>query len=63
MSSFQTPADLVPNALKVAIENGYRHIDCAYFYDNEGPIGEALEKILKDGLVKREELFIVSKVS
>lgn len=41
-----------------ALENGYRHIDTAAFYFNEDIIGDA---ILKSG-VKREELFITSKL-
>lgn len=44
-----------------AISLGYRHIDTATLYDNELTIGEALSETYKSGL-KREELFITSKV-
>ena len=45
------------------MEAGYRHIDTAYNYQNEDAIGEVLQEFLKSGKVKREELFIVSKVT
>lgn len=56
-----------PERLKKAIvyaveECGYRHIDCAAVYGNEKVIGEALQTIFKNGKVKREELWITSKV-
>ena len=49
-------------ALRTAIEIGYRHIDCALFYGNEPEIGEALSDAVKAGDVNREELFITSKL-
>lgn len=46
-----------------ALEAGYRHIDTAYNYINEDAIGEVLNEWIQSGKVKREELFIVTKVS
>lgn len=48
----------VKAAVKAAIECGYRHIDCAWIYGNEGEVGEAI----KESGVPREELFLTSKL-
>ena len=52
----------VKKAIIKAIEIGYRHIDCAAIYGNEAEIGVALEECLASGLVKREDLWITSKL-
>jgi alcohol dehydrogenase (NADP+) len=44
------------------IKLGVRHIDCAWIYGNEGEIGGAIAEAIQQGLVKREELFITSKL-
>lgn len=59
---FQSSPDVVKQAITVAIDVGYRHIDTAAIYDNEKEIGDALQEAYKAGKVKREELFIVTKV-
>lgn len=48
----------VPAAIQGALDAGYRHFDCAHIYGNEAAIGEAFKK----ADVKREDLFITSKV-
>jgi alcohol dehydrogenase (NADP+) len=45
-----------------AIRGGYRLFDCASVYGNEDRIGAVFEDALASGVVKREDLFIISKV-
>ena len=52
-----------PAPFKHAIEFGYRHIDTALLYGNEKIIGKAINELMSAGKVKREQLFIVTKVS
>ncbi len=52
----------IANAVKEAISVGYRHIDCAAVYGNEHLIGESFRSVLDSGLIKREELWVTSKL-
>nr|XP_022301255.1 aldose reductase-related protein 2-like [Crassostrea virginica] len=62
LGTWQSPKEEVRTAVRTALEAGYRHIDTAYNYKNEDAIGEVLQEFLKSGKVKREELFIVTKL-
>lgn len=55
-------ADTVSAAVYGAISAGFRLIDCAAVYQNEDRIGAVLKRVFDDGIVKRDELFITSKV-
>ncbi|MCL2478970.1 MAG: aldo/keto reductase, partial [Treponema sp.] len=50
------------DAVAGAIRLGYRLFDCASVYGNEDQIGKVFEEAINSGTVKREELFITSKV-
>ncbi|CAK7900182.1 D-arabinose dehydrogenase [NAD(P)+] heavy chain [[Candida] anglica] len=60
------PPDGHPEAVKdqvlAAVKAGYRHIDTAWYYGSEKYIGQALQELFKEGVVKREDLWITTKV-
>lgn len=50
------------DATKDAVEVGFRHLDCAERYRNEEAVGAALKDLLAAGTVRREELFVTTKL-
>lgn len=50
--------------VRAIVDVGYRHIDTALYYENEDVIGEAIKEAMQksDGKVKREDLFVVTKI-
>ncbi|GAV88841.1 LOW QUALITY PROTEIN: Aldo_ket_red domain-containing protein, partial [Cephalotus follicularis] len=62
LGTWQAAPGVVGDAVATAIKVGYRHIDCAQAYRNEKEIGLVLKKLFDDGVVKREDLWITSKL-
>jgi D-arabinose 1-dehydrogenase len=57
--------DRVPptkDAVIAAVKAGYRHIDAAWIYQTENEVGAGLKELFDEGVVKREDLFITTKV-
>jgi len=55
------PVDTI-KATIAALEAGFRQLDSAERYRNEKEVGEAIQKVFKEGKIKREEVFIATKL-
>ncbi|CAH0390345.1 unnamed protein product [Bemisia tabaci] len=55
--------EVIHSVLDTALQAGYRLIDTATVYQNEEDIGLALEKLLPKYNLKREDIFITSKLA
>jgi alcohol dehydrogenase (NADP+) len=49
-------------AIKIALEVGFRLLDCAELYGNEDIVGTAMRKAFEAGIVRRQELFVTTKL-
>src|SRR6202048_615196 len=49
-------------ATTVALEAGFRQFDSAERYGNEKEVGEAMQEVFKEGKIKREDVFIATKL-
>ncbi|KAK2105481.1 Aldo-keto reductase 1 member C4 [Saguinus oedipus] len=58
----EVPRNRAVEAVKLAIEAGFRHIDSAHLYNNEEQVGLAIRSKIADGSVKREDIFYTSKL-
>src|SRR5271154_5762079 len=50
------------NATKAALEAGFRLLDTAERYRTEKEVGEAMQEVFKAGKIKREDVFVITKL-
>lgn len=62
LGTWKAKNGVVGTAVSSAIQNGYRHIDCASIYNNQKEIGEALKTNLAQKTLTRQELWVTSKL-
>ncbi|KAJ4459736.1 putative Aldose reductase B [Paratrimastix pyriformis] len=62
LGTWQSPSEEVRGAVVAAIEAGYRHIDTARVYKNEAAVGDGIQEAISRGLVRREDLFVTTKL-
>jgi alcohol dehydrogenase (NADP+) len=62
LGTWKSEPEDVYRAVRSALEVGYRHIDCAAIYQNEKEVGRALSDAFAAGEVKRDEVWITSKL-
>lgn len=61
LGTFQN-TESIENLVKEALKTGFRHIDTAAAYGNEADIGRALKWAFTEGIVKREDVYITTKL-
>jgi diketogulonate reductase-like aldo/keto reductase len=49
-------------ATRTALEVGFRHLDCAERYRNEGAVGDAMQDVFKAGKIARQDIFVTTKL-
>ncbi|BDD58158.1 H/ACA snoRNP pseudouridylase subunit [Monascus purpureus] len=62
LGTWQSAPGEVEKAVSHAIAVGYRHIDTAFCYQNEHEVGQGIKEALASGKVKREDLFVTTKL-
>jgi alcohol dehydrogenase (NADP+) len=62
LGTWKSERGQIAPAIDNALQIGYRHFDCAAIYGNEVEIGQALKKAIDAGSLKREDLWITSKL-
>ena len=62
LGTYSLHGDTCKNSVRAALESGVRLIDTASAYGNEEEIGEAIREAIEDGIVKREDIFVITKI-
>ena len=62
LGTYSLHGDECRNSVRSALESGVRLIDTASAYGNEEEIGEAIRQAIDDGIVEREDIFVITKI-
>ncbi|CEL92451.1 unnamed protein product [Vitrella brassicaformis CCMP3155] len=62
LGMWKAPKDVTSSVVYEAIKTGWRHLDCAADYGNEQEVGLGIKKALDEGICKREDLWITTKL-
>lgn len=62
LGTWKSSPGKVKEAVIAALQTGYKHIDCAAVYQNEKEVGEAFAETFKKGDIKRDEVWVTSKL-
>ena len=62
LGTWKLPKPQAPAVIREAVQLGYRHFDCACDYGNEAEVGAGLAVALQDGLCRRDDLWVTSKL-
>lgn len=62
LGTWKSEAGDCHRAVKEALRAGYRHVDGAWIYGNEEEVGRAIRESIADGVVRRDEVFLTSKL-
>lgn len=62
IGTWQSSTGQVQDAVYHALKVGYRHIDAALCYQNEKEVGKGIAQAIKEGIIKREDVFVTTKL-
>lgn len=62
LGTYSLHGDECINSVKSALESGVRLIDTASAYGNEKEVGQAIREAIDEGLIQREDVFVITKI-
>ncbi|KAK9717721.1 hypothetical protein K7432_006003 [Basidiobolus ranarum] len=62
LGTWKIPQSETAKVVENSIQNGYRLLDCACDYGNEVEVGKGIKAAIDTGVVKREDIFVTSKL-
>jgi D-xylose reductase len=62
LGTWKIPLPLAPEIVREAVRAGWRHFDCACDYGNERAVGAGLAAAMAEGLCRREDFWVTSKL-